>query len=139
MNPTYEMRIEQGKIAEFARATMSDHPDFAGENAVVPPTFLTTSGFFWQSDESKAIAAHSLDRARTLHAQQEYIFHGKPPRAGQVLTASARIADRYEKVGKRGGPLTFVVVVTEFRDEQGNLVAEQRSTAVETAHAPKAG
>lgn len=131
------MLIEQGKIAEFARATMADHSDFRGPKAVVPPTFLTTSGFFWQTDESKAVAAHGLDRARTLHAQQEYIFHGEPPHAGQKLAAQARIADRYEKVGKRGGRLTFVVMVTEFRDEDGNLVAEQRSTAVETAHAPK--
>ena len=38
----------------------------------------------------------------------------------------------YEKEGKRGGVMTFVVTVTEFRDPAGKLVAEARSTAIET-------
>ena len=43
-----------------------------------------------------------------------------------------RVADIYEKEGKRGGTMTFVVTVTEFRDEAGILVAEAKSTAIET-------
>ncbi|WP_416063858.1 MaoC family dehydratase N-terminal domain-containing protein [Rhodococcus indonesiensis] len=135
--PTFDIHIEYGKIREFARATMATDPAYAETDAVVPPTFLTTSGFFWQTAESKKNAAHHLDPQRTLHAQQEYVFHGEPPRAGQVLTASARVANRYEKQGRRGGSLTFVDMVIEFRDPNGRLVAEQRSTAVQTAHAPK--
>ena len=135
--PTYEVRVETGKVHEFARATMSGNPDYREENAVIPPTFLTTAGFFWQTAESKAAAAHGLDPKRTLHAEQEYVFHGEPPRAGRVLTASAKVTDRYRKEGRRGGALTFVKIVTEFRDENGRLVAEQRTTAVETARAPK--
>ena len=137
--PAFEVRVEHGKIREFARAAMSTDPAYQGADPVSPPTFLTTAGFFWQTAESKAAAVHGLDPQRTLHAEQEYIFHGEPPRAGQVLTVTARIADRFEKEGRRGGSLTFVKVVTEFRDADGTLVAEQRSTAVETAHAPKEG
>lgn len=135
--PTFEIRVEEGKIREFARATMSSNEAYQQSNPVIPPTFLTTAGFFWQTAESKAAAAHGLDPKRTLHAEQEYVFHGEPPRGGQVLTASTRVADRYQKEGRRGGALTFVKIVTEFRDESGRLVAEQRTTAVETAHAPK--
>ncbi len=135
--PTFEVRVEQGKIREFARATMSSNPAYQQDNAVIPPTFLTTAGFFWQTAESKAAAAHGLDPRRTLHAEQEYVFHGELPRAGAVLTASSRVTDRYQKEGRRGGALTFVKIVTEFRDPAGRLVAEQRTTAVETAHAPK--
>lgn len=131
----FEVAIERGKIREFARATMSENPAYQTAEPVIPPTFLTTAGYFWQPDESKA--AHGLDPQRTLHAEQEYVFHGVPPRAGQTLTAAARVTDRYEKQGRRGGKLTFVKVVIEFRDEHGVLVAEQRSTAVETAQAPK--
>ena len=83
---------------------------------------LTTAGFFWQTAESKA--AHGLDPKRTLHAEQEYVFHGEPPRAGRVLTASAKVTDRYRKEGRRGGALTFVKIVTVFRDENGRLVAD---------------
>jgi hypothetical protein len=32
--------------------------------------------------------------------------------------------------------MTFVVTVTEFRDAAGELVAEARSTAIETGKAP---
>jgi hypothetical protein len=32
--------------------------------------------------------------------------------------------------------MTFVEVVTEFRDPDGTLVAEGRSTAIETGQAP---
>ena len=43
-----------------------------------------------------------------------------------------RVEEIYEKEGKRGGAMTFVVTVTEFRDATGTLVAEARSTAIET-------
>ena len=74
---------------------------------------------------------------RILHGEEEYIFHGPLPRAGQVLSCEAKVTDTYEKPGKRGGSMRFGVVVTEFRDEQGTLVAEARSTLVETEKAPK--
>jgi len=71
-----------------------------------------------------------------MHAEQEYVFHGPPPRAGTRLTCRSRIAEMYDKQGKRGGTLTFVVMVTEFRDPSGKLVAEAKMTAVETGQAP---
>ena len=61
-----------------------------------------------------------MDLRRVLHGGQEYMFHGPPPRAGQELTVQTRVAEIYEKEGKRGGTMTFVVTVTEFRDEDGN-------------------
>ena len=73
-----------------------------------------------------------MDLRRLLHGGQEYRFHGPPPRAGTKLTVQTRVEDIYEKEGKRGGTMTFVVTVTEFRDENGTLVAEARSTAIET-------
>ncbi len=44
--------------------------------------------------------------------------------------------DIYEKEGRRGGILTFAVMITEFRDADGTLVAEAKLTGVETAKAP---
>ena len=35
--------------------------------------------------------------------------------------------------------MTFVETVTEFRDQAGKLVAEARSTAIETGKAPTEG
>ncbi len=46
----------------------------------------------------------------------------------------------FHKEGRRGGRLTFAVMVTEFRDRAtGKLVAEARMTGVETEKAPEAG
>jgi hypothetical protein len=136
----FEMVIERGKVREFARAVRASHASYVKEEAaVVPPTFLTTM-FFWEREVENGNPwdAVKLDQTRGMHAEQEYIFHGPPPRAGTRLTCQSRIAEVYEKEGRRGGKLGFAVMITEFRDERGKLVAEARMTGVETAHAPEA-
>jgi len=130
--------VERGKIREFARAVGSSHPaHWQGDHPTSPPTFLTTT-FFWEDAVPGANPWHlvRMDPQRGMHAEQEYIFHGPPPRAGTRLHARSRIVEIYEKEGKRGGKLTFAVMVTEFRDESGRLVAEARLTGVETEKAP---
>jgi hypothetical protein len=126
----YEMVVERGKIAEFAAAMQSQNPAYAGPGAIAPPTFLM-SGALWAPEGAGAEVG--FDRRRLLHGEQEFIFHGPPPRAGQVLKVSDQIVDRYEKPGKRGGMMRFAVVVTEYRGEDGALVAEARKTLIETA------
>jgi hypothetical protein len=132
--PPFQVYLERGKIREFAAAMQSDNPAYQGEHAVIPPTFLTTAA---QWAPPGARAEHGFERARLLHGEQEYLFHGPLPRAGQVLRASEYVAQRYEKEGKRGGTMRFAVVVTEFRDDSGRLVAEARSTLIERAASPK--
>ena len=74
-----------------------------------------------------------LDLRRLLHGGQEYVFHGPPPDAGTELTVQTRVDKIYEKEGKRGGTMTFVVTVTEFRDaDAARVVAEARTTTIET-------
>jgi hypothetical protein len=121
----FVMDLEAGKIREFARAVRSSH-----EGPVIPPTFLTTA-FFWQTGESDPWTAVAMDQSRGLHAEQEFVFHGPPPRAGQRLVGTSRITEVYVKQG-RNGTLTFAVMVTEFHDEDGNLVASATLTGVET-------
>jgi hypothetical protein len=130
----YEMVVERGKIAEFAAAMQSQNPAYAGPGAIVPPTFLISSSLW--APEGAAVDV-GFDRRRLLHGEQEFIFHGPPPRAGQVLTVSDQIVDRYEKAGKKGGLMRFAVVITEYRSEDGTLVAEARKTLIETA--PRGG
>jgi N-terminal half of MaoC dehydratase len=130
----FELPVERGKIREFARATFSANPAYLDDpEPVTPPTFLATM-VFWSGPESDPWEAVRMDQSRGLHAEQEFVFHGPPPRAGSTLTAQSRIADITTKPGRRGGTLTFVTMVTEFRDESGTLVAESKLTGVETAH-----
>jgi hypothetical protein len=132
------MPVERGKIREFARACMTTNPDYVTDAAPsVPPTFLTTTNF-WMSAGTSPLAKLDIDLRRLLHGGQEYVFHGPPPKAGTQLTFQTRVDKIYEKEGKRGGSMTFVETVTEFRDPAGTLVAEARSTAIETGKAPEA-
>jgi MaoC dehydratase-like protein len=135
----FTLDVERGKVREFARAVRAEHPAYAeGEELVTPPTFLTTM-FHCESEVPGANpwSLLNVDQKRGLHAEQEYVFHGPPPRVGVRLTCQSRIERVYEKAGRRGGTLTFAVLVTEFRDSSGKLVAEARMTGVETAENPE--
>ncbi len=131
-----QIPIERGKVREFARACKSDNPAYVdAPTPVAPPTFLTNTNF-WMSAATSPLAKLGIDLKRLLHGGQEYVFHGPPPAAGTELTFQTRVDKIYEKEGKRGGTMTFVETVTEFRDAKGTLVAEARSTAIETGQAP---
>lgn len=139
--PDFEVAIERGKIREFARAIkacLSEYMD--ARNPPVPPTFLVTAGRFWgytfDDPGNTALAQIDVDRSLLLHAEEEYEFFGPLPRAGSTLTARTRVTDVYEKEGRRGGKLIFIVSETEFRDEQGANVAVSRTTVVKTESAP---
>jgi hypothetical protein len=133
----FEMAIERGKIREFARATWSTNPSYLDDpSPVCEPTFLTTM-IFWQEPSSDPWHEVAMDQERGLHAEQEFTFFGAPPRAGTRLMARSTITDVFEKAGKRGGTLTFAVMVTDFLDEDGVLVARSKLTGVETSRPPE--
>jgi len=134
----FDLLVEHGKVCEFALAVRATHEShFRGETPVAPATFLTTI-LFWQeiTEGANPWPEVALDPQRGLHAEQEYVFHGPPPSAGTRLVCQSRIESVYEKEGRRGGKLTFAVMVTEFRDSSGKLVAEARLTGVETEKPP---
>jgi hypothetical protein len=133
---SYEIPIERGKIREFARATKSRNAAYQGSRPIIPTTFLTTAGNFWAEGPMSGSEQLGFELARVLHGEEEFEFFGTLPRAGQVLTAESRIGDRWEKEGRRGGVMRFAKLVTEYRDESGTVVAEQRTTVIETAKPP---
>jgi hypothetical protein len=135
----FQMVVERGKIREFARATKSSNPEYLeGEHPLSPVTFLSASGF-WQDESNSPWGDGPRNYERILHGEQEFVFFGEPPRAGAILTGISRIDRIYEKAGRRGGAMNFTETVTEFRDETGKLVAESRSTVIETGQAPSEG
>ena len=66
-----------------------------------------------------------------LHAEQHYTYH-RPVRVGDVLTATTRPGERWEKEGRRAGKLMFAETITEFRDQKGELVVTARGVGVRT-------
>lgn len=135
---TYTMPIEVGKIREFARATQSGNAAYLSGDPIVPATFLATSRFWAPPDES-VLANLGWDLTRILHAEEEFVFPAGPIEAGQTLTVTSRLERTFEKVGRRGGVMRFGVALNEYRDEDGALVAEQRTTIVETSRPPAEG
>ena len=131
--PPFEMDIERGKIDEFARAvhaTSAAH--FEGDHPVIPATFLTTT-FFWEKrvEGANPWSLVQMSEERGMHAEQEYVFHGPPPRAGDRLLCTSKVTEMWDKQSRSGATLTFVKMVTEFRDRTGKLVAEGILTGVE--------
>jgi hypothetical protein len=133
----FRVVIEEGKVREFARAVKSSNEAYTAEGpqGTSPATFLASSAF-WQGPDASPWGDAKLNWERILHGEQEFVFPGPPPAAGTELTAEARVDRVYEKEGKRGGTMTFVELVTEYRDDSGAVVAESRSTIIETSQAP---
>ena len=134
---TFEMLVERGKIREFARATWSTNPSYLEDpSPVSEPTFLTTM-ILWEDPSCDPWHEVAMDQERGLHAEQEFVFYGPPPRAGTRLHARSTISDVFEKQGRRGGTMTFAVMVTDFHDDDGVLVAQSKMSGVETSRPPE--
>jgi hypothetical protein len=67
---------------------------------------------------------------RGLHAEQHFEYH-RHLRPGDVLSATTRAGDRWEREG-RSGKLLFSETITEYRDQHGELVITARGVGVVT-------
>lgn len=140
--PEFEVPVERGAVRNFARAAHAPWPEYLDDRrAPMPPTFLVCANVWWgytlERPRGTVLAGIDHDLSVPLHAEEAHVFHGPPPRAGDVLTARACLESVTEKTGSRGGDLTFLVLLTEFRDAGGRLVAEARATTVTTQNAPE--
>jgi acyl dehydratase len=135
------MWIDRSKVREFARAIRDDDPLYFDEEhaqreaggLIAPVTFLETLRLW---DHGSNRPRPPFDLKRTLHGEQEYELL-RPIHIGDMLKAQSRITDVYEKAGRRGGRMTFVVTETEFRNANGELVARARSVGIETSQLVK--
>jgi MaoC dehydratase-like protein len=135
--PEGTMRVELGKVREFARAVKDDNPVYRQEaRSVAPPTFLMTIAF-WIGDLGQTRSAVKLDYRRLLHGEQEFEYV-KPIHAGDVLRVRSRTQDVFEKQGSRGGKMLFVLMESEYRNQRDEVVAYSRNTLIMTEGTVKA-
>ena len=66
-----------------------------------------------------------------LHAEQEFEYHAYPG-LGDVLALKVLPGKTWEKDGRRGGKLKFQETVTEYRNQNGELMITARSVSVQT-------
>ncbi|MGD8418392.1 MAG: MaoC family dehydratase N-terminal domain-containing protein [Pseudomonadales bacterium] len=66
-----------------------------------------------------------------LHAEQHFEYH-RHLKPGDVLTATTKPGKTWEKESKRAGKLMFSESVTEYRDQNGELVITATGVGVRT-------
>jgi acyl dehydratase len=129
---TAQLDAEQLRL--FARATGETRQEYLDEAAAraaghpslpAPPTYtaaLSMDG----ADPFSWMREIGIDVTRVLHGAQEFRYFA-PIHAGDRLTFAARIANVLQK---KSGSRTFVVKVTDIRNQDGERVAEMRTTIV---------
>jgi N-terminal half of MaoC dehydratase len=128
------MPIERGKIREYAKATAAARPVYLDDQkAPIPPTFLATVVFWTPIGETvrapevlRACADAGVEASlgSLLSLEQEYVYHGPLPRAGETLQTTERLTDVTQKRTRDGRPMVVVRFTVSFHDERGALRAE---------------
>ena len=156
--------VEAGHILMFARSIGDPNPvyadaEYAANSEVgavpAPPTFVQASAqfdddyplrpkigkpWFGSGKEPTGLKREAGSggggggAGRGLHAEQHYTYH-RTPVAGDVLSAKTFPGEGWEKQGKRAGKLVFSETITEYRDQNGDLVVTARSVGVRTERA----
>jgi peroxisomal enoyl-CoA hydratase 2 len=116
---TQKVVIERGPVRVFAEALGDDDEVYAGEDALVPPTFPFVMSY-WGSLGTGGAAGLPIDRLRgpgraILHGEQAFEYE-RWPKVGDVLEGTSVITDVYEKERSNGGKLEFYVTETDWKD-----------------------
>lgn len=151
--------VEAGHIMMFARAVGDDnqiyHDDEYAKTTepggiIAPPTFVQASAqfdpdyplrprvgqpWFGSGKNPTGIAPSESSGGggggTGLHAEQHFEYH-RHIKPGDVLTATVKPGKTWEKEGRRAGKLKFTEGITEYRDQNGELVITARSVGVQT-------
>lgn len=146
--------VEATHIMMFARAVGDYSPEFNDAEAaaateaggiVASPTFPQAVAQFdpeyhlrWHREKpwfGSGKNPTSIDEkpasSGSLHAEQHFEYV-RPVRPGDVLTATYKAGDQWEKESKRAGKLQFSERIVEYRDQNGELVCTARSVGVKT-------
>ena len=153
--------IEASHIMMFARSVADKNPIYYDEayaegtepgTIIAPPTFAQASAqfdpeyflrpkigeaWFGSGKEPTGIKRESSGGGGGggggggLHAEQHFEYH-RHIKPGDVLTATVKPGETWEKEGKRSGKLVFSETITEYRDQHGELVITARGVGVRT-------
>ena len=153
--------VEASHILMFARAVGDANPiysdaEYAASTEVggiiAPPTFAQSSAqfdpnyflrpkigqpWFGSGREPSGVTREKKDSESSgaasggLHAEQHFTYH-RQLRPGDILTGTELPGKTWDKEGKRSGKLVFTENITEYRDQNGELVITARGVGVRT-------
>jgi len=124
--------IEKGMLRRFAQAIEDPNPLWQDEEyarktgyggIIAPPTFVATLGL----EQIQQLLASSPSET-SLHGSTELECY-QPVRAGDVVTATTRIADFRQRQGKMG-TMTFVTFDITYENQKGELVGRCRQMVI---------
>ncbi|MGE0829796.1 MAG: MaoC family dehydratase N-terminal domain-containing protein [Hyphomonadaceae bacterium] len=128
-----ETKIEAGAIQKFARIIGETNPLYFDEDyakstrfggLIAPPTYPSC----FVIDLVSELMSADLPLPRGLHSD-DIVENNFPIRPGDVITASARFADVYQRQG-RDGPMVFQAVDVTLVNQDGARVAVVRMVGV---------
>ena len=123
--------IEKGAIMKFARAIGDENPLFNDEahsrnspygGLIAPPTFLRSVG------TTRMDLPFELSLERVLDGGSDWEYF-EPVRAGDRITAVAKLTDISERTGRLGVMVIMTIVVT-YRNHLDQVAATQTSTLI---------
>ena len=147
--------IEASHIMMFARAVGDGNKIYYDEDyakrtepgsIIAPPTFVQASAqfdpdyrlrpkigqpWFGSGKEPTGVAPEASGGGGGLHAEQHYEYH-RHIKPGEVLIPTVKPGETWEKQGRRSGKLVFTETITEYRDQNGELVITARGVGVRT-------
>lgn len=148
------MPVEATHILMFARAVGDDNPIYRDAEAaaktevghiIAPPTFPRAVSQFdpdyflrlkpgekWFGSGRNATGLDGPAKSSGgLHAEQHFEYH-RQMKPGDVLSVATREGKTWEKESRRAGKLIFTERVSEYRDQDGELVITARAVGVKT-------
>ena len=142
---TITMPIEATHIMMFNRSIGDYSNDAMAGDLVAPPTFPQAAAQFdpdyflrikpgvdwFGSGKNPSGVEGKPASSGGLHAEQHFEFE-RPIRPGDVLSVVTKLGKTWEKESKRAGKLMFSEKITEYRDQNGELVCTARGVGVKT-------
>jgi acyl dehydratase len=164
MSDGYRFCVDRTGILLFASALGETNPIYWDEEyakktplggVIAPPTFAVSSAHWDPNYALRGVrkipapppkppaatgspvaqgGGGGLNLTRVLHGEQRFEYH-RPVRPGMALTVTHRAGKSWTKEGKKGGTMRFSESISEFRDENGELVVTATSVGIVTEKA----
>jgi acyl dehydratase len=131
-------QVEAGTIRKFADAYMDSNPlwydeDYAKETpyggVVAPPSFLHCLQTVGYPRKDLLKIPIPWENHASLNGGNEFTLY-EPMRPGDSITGEAEVVEIFGRLSKQMGTLMFTVVEMTYTNQNGDLVAKQRTTGI---------
>jgi len=132
----YEIEIEKGTLWRLAEAIGDPNPlwqneDEAGKSqygGIIAPPALYMSLMMNPFNQGK-FSIPSIRGSRGFDAEHTWEFYA-PVRPGDTIKVTSKVADVYERQGKKSGKMVFFMIETTLTNQHGEIVCKEQGSTV---------